>query len=392
MKKSRIFFTVCFLLAFTSKTFASRTGFSCFSDIVSIDLPEGFYTKEVSGDEKSYLLGCDFSQANAAIKIYDAKRFSSSKEALDSSMKNLKVNFESEEFSWYSKSSAFAVFDGNLSGIYSKGMAAATVIPEDSSVIFIMLWTSAQNFENEYAVFASFLDGLYVDMQSYFSKGILTSYLDSEEMEDIESGTEEKIDVNLEIDGHKIKTNLFEKDSSFAQEFIEREYKVLCLYQKDPRWKEAWQRFYRLIFRDSCARLKKVSFDIYNVLEPYCTDETDLAQKLLNWVQEFDYEREKTQSDFANLPSMLLGEGSDCDSRSLLLAVLLNEMNIDSCIFVSSEYSHAVAGLVSSHPGFSFAAGEKNYLTGETTAKNINWGNINQNQADRNKWIEVLLP
>ncbi len=392
MKKSRIFFALCFLFSFAQEIFAVRTGFSCFSEIVSIDLPEGFYTKDSSSDGKSYLLGCDFSTSNAAIRIYDAKRFSTAKEALDSSMKNLKVNFESEEFFWYSKASAFSVFDGNIGGIYSRGMSAATVVPENSSVIFIMLWTSAENFENEYPLFASFFDGLYVDMQSYFSKGILTSYLDSEEMENLESGTEEKIDVNLEIDGHQIKTNLFAKDSTFAQEFIEREYQVLCLYQKDSRWKEAWQRFYRLIFRDSCARLKKASFDIYNALAPYCADETDFAQKLLNWVQEFNYERESTQSDFANLPSILLGGGSDCDSRSLLLAVLLNEVNIDSCIFVSAEYSHAVAGLISSHPGFSFEAEEKNYLVGETTAKNLNWGNISKDQADRSKWIEVLLP
>ena len=133
-------------------------------------------------------------------------------------------------------------------------------------------------------------------------------------------------------------------------------------------------------------------FDISNALAPGCKDTTEYAQKLLTWTQDFKYEREKNTSDFASLPSILLGGGSDCDSRSLLIAVLLQAINEDAIIFVSAEYSHAIAGFVSNHPGFGFTVNGKTYLTGETTAKGLTWGKISGSQTDLEKWIPVVLP
>ena len=166
----------------------------------------------------------------------------------------------------------------------------------------------------------------------------------------------------------------------------------MTLYANSRIWQDAWKRYYRMIFRDSCGRMKRPAFDIYNVLAPECADETDLAQKLLQWMQGCSYEREKNNSDFASLPSMLLGGGSDCDSRSMMLAVLLRAMNMDSCIFVRATFGHAVAGFVSSHPGHSFTAEGKNYLMGETTAKDLTWGKIAAEMDDQRQWLPVVFP
>ena len=182
------------------------------------------------------------------------------------------------------------------------------------------------------------------------------------------------------------------EDAEAAEGLIEREYKVLCHYQQSELWQEAWQRYYRMIFRDSFNRLQRASFDIYNALAPYCTDETDLAQKLLTWTQGFSYERKQTASDFANLPSMLLGGGSDCDSRAMLLGVLLKNMNMETVMFVSAEFSHALAGFVSTHPGHSFTVGDKEFLMGETTAAGVTWGMIAKDMDDQGKWITVEFP
>ncbi|MBQ9538918.1 MAG: hypothetical protein IJU95_06580 [Treponema sp.] len=173
---------------------------------------------------------------------------------------------------------------------------------------------------------------------------------------------------------------------------IEREYELLTIYAGNPSWKEAWQRYYRMIFRDSCDRLRRPAFDIYNALAPDCADETDLAQRLLEWTQGMGYEREKNNSDFASLPSMLLGGGSDCDARSMMLAVLLRAMNMDSCMFVSATFSHALAGFVSSHPGHSFSVDGKNYLMGETTARDLTWGKVSAEMDDASQWIPVIFP
>ena len=147
-----------------------------------------------------------------------------------------------------------------------------------------------------------------------------------------------------------------------------------------------------MIVRDSAGRLSQTAENVYEKIAPECSDMTSYAQKLLFWTQNLDYGRNLKSSDFTPLPSVLLGRGSDCDSRSMLIDVMLQCAGEDAVMFVSAEYAHAVAGFVSDHPGFSFKAGGKAYLTGETTKKGATWGTIAKEQADSSKWIPVLLP
>ncbi|MBQ2205918.1 MAG: hypothetical protein II413_01770, partial [Treponema sp.] len=115
-------------------------------------------------------------------------------------------------------------------------------------------------------------------------------------------------------------------------------------------------------------------------------------QKLLTWTQNFSYEREKNSSDFASLPSMLLGGGSDCDSRSMLLSVLLTGMNQDAILLVSRQYSHALCAITSGHQGHSFKFNGKDYLMGETTKQGLTWGIIAADQDKQDNWVPVIFP
>ncbi|WP_407397478.1 hypothetical protein [Treponema sp.] len=365
-----------------SATFAARTNFKGFSDKVCIDLPEGFKL-ENSNNDTSFQLQSTVAPVHAIIQMYNAGKYSGTKEAMESSVSKLGLKADIDTFNWRNNETAIALFSGSLMGVKSEGYGAAVLIPENKSIFLVLTWAAEKDAQAANPYMTSLLDSIYVDIESYFSAGLLTSYTYPKQ------GTE---DVTLNIAGKKIVTKLDKSDKEASEFLIEREYRVLLMYQKSNLWKEAWQRYYRLIFRDSSERLLQAGFDITTRLAPECKDTTELAQKLLTWTQGFKYEREKTSSDFASLPSILLGGGSDCDSRSMLLAVLLQGMNADSIIFVSAEYGHAIAGLVSDHPGFGFSVNGKLYLTGETTAKDITWGKIDGTQADSTKWIPVSLP
>ena len=379
LKKTAAFIAIFFSVSFA---FAIRTNFSGLTNKVCIDLPEGFKLESAAG-ENSFQLQSTIAPVHAIIQIYGKGKFKNTEDTLKTSISKLKLTADCGTFMWRNNATALSVFSGNIMGIQSSGYGAAAVIPENQSIILLLTWADEKD-----AVFAkpymeSLIDSLYVDIESYFSAGVLTTFTFPKE------GTQ---DIRLEIDGKEISTSLDKSDKKAADYLIDREYKVLLMYQKSDLWKEAWQRYYRMIFRDSSERLLQAGFDISNALAPDCKDSTELAQKLLTWTQSFKYEREKTSSDFASLPAILLGSGSDCDSRSMLIAVLLQGMNIDSMIFVSAEYKHAIAGLVSEHPGFGFDVNGKLYLTGETTAKNITWGKIDSSQSDSTKWIPVELP
>ena len=372
--------TVFFILA--QQVFAGVSSINKNKNL-AIDLPEGFYTVSASEDEKSYQLQSSLLPVTAAIKIYGKEIYKTPKDALTDNLKRIKAQNEIETFKWRNQDIALATYSNYLGQIANAGYAVAVSLPENEGILIMLVWTEQSHFTVYGDFILSVIDGLCIDFGSYYEAGPITQYAfpDSEKF----------IPVTLKIDGKEIKSSIRQSDKDANEYLIEREYNVLKLYANSPLWQEAWTRYYRMIFRDSFKRLNRVSFDIFNEINPYCTDDTDLAQKLLTWTQGMKYEREKTSSDFASLPSIVLGGGSDCDSRSMLLSVLLKNMNMDSIMFISKEFSHAVAGLVSTHPGHSFTANGKEYLMGETTASGITWGMIAQEQDDISKWIPVLF-
>ncbi len=374
------------ILFISAELFARRVSFEGFSGTVFIDLPEEFALVQSQG-ENSFLLQSKIAPVSSIVRIFESGKFISAQEALESSMQKLGLKtLGIKAAEWRNNTACVAMFKGEISGTESQGYAAASVIPENKSIALLVSWCSEEYFKNCFFLIESFIDSLCIDSESCFSPGLFTSLYHPA------SGKNEP--VNLLIGKKEISSQIDSLDCENSEYLVEREYQILKMYMNSPLWKEAWQRYYRMIFKDSCGRLQKVSFDIYETLAPECDDETNFAQKLLTWTQGFKYEREKTASDFASLPSIISssGGGSDCDSRAMMIAVILQSLNIDSIIFVSSEFHHAVAGLVSTHPGFSFTAGDKKYLTGETTVPGLTWGIIDKSQSDFSKWIPVMLP
>ena len=350
----------------------------------SIDFPEGFYLSAKNDDSTAYQFDSALLPVQAILRIYDADRYPSAQDALDGTLDALGADGTSESFSWRGTDAALATFTLKLKQSENEGLGFASPLTYGKGTLVLFTWCEQNQYENCLNYMLSLLDSVCIDRGSYFEPGPITTYA--------YPASEEKRELTLDIGGTKVTTSINASDEEASRYLIEREFSVMQLYQQSVLWKEAWQRYYRMIFRDSYGRLQNVAFDIYNALSPSCADETELAQRLLTWTQGMPYEREKTDSDFASLPSILLGSGSDCDSRSMLLAVLLRHMNVDTVIFVSAEYSHAIAGMVSSHPGHSYTVNGKKYLMGETTATGLTWGKVAQDLDDESKWIAVEAP
>ena len=381
---ARGIFSALLLAAAAQGAFAEIVSISRDAPLVAIDLPEGYVLQNADRNGNSYQLQSSILPVSLIVKLYGGDAYGSAREALEDSVARLSAESDLETFKWRRQDVALAQIAFQMGSAHMAGYAASASLPEGGKTVVLIAWSGEEDFSRCANLILSTIDSLCIDYGSYFSPGLVTSYAYPEESE--EQGFE------LSVGGQTIRSSLAANACAAAEYLIEREYEVLALYAGSPVWQDAWRRYYRMIFRDSCERLRRPAFDIYNTLAPECGDETDLAQRLLQWMQESNYEREKNNSDFASLPSMLLGSGSDCDSRSMMLAVLLRAMNMDSCIFVSATFSHAVAGLVSSHPGHGFTAEGKNYLIGETTAKGLTWGKIAGDMDDPGQWLAVTFP
>ncbi|MDR2501092.1 MAG: hypothetical protein LBD37_08465 [Treponema sp.] len=182
----------------------------------------------------------------------------------------------------------------------------------------------------------------------------------------------------------RVQGRIYEYDAEGAQSLVDLEFTVLSRYTAHPRWKEAWIRFYRRIYRDSYDRIADLAFS----LERGWHKSGPLAAQALQWVQSFQYERDLMGSDFVNLVSAAIEGRGDCDSRSLLWAIILNHANIPAAVMVSREYSHAMGLADIPGQGARFTLENKQWLVAETTAK-VDLGLIAAQQSVLDKWIGV---
>jgi hypothetical protein len=186
-----------------------------------------------------------------------------------------------------------------------------------------------------------------------------------------------------------------EHDREGAQALVEREFEVLKRSAGAPQWKSAWTRFYRAIYRDSFSRLSEIAFALERhwATEPAANGPGagwDLAGKALEWVQSFAYERDLQGSDFVNLVSAAIDGRGDCDSRSMLWAIILEQANIPAAIMVSADYGHAMGLIDIPGPGARFKWDGMQWLVAETTAS-VSLGRIGQDKSDPAYWLGVIF-
>jgi hypothetical protein len=197
------------------------------------------------------------------------------------------------------------------------------------------------------------------------------------------------------VPGTESEAWIYGEDAEAAQALVDREFAVLRRYQASPRWKEAWTRFYRAVYRDSFERLGNIAFVLerkWNVTGPGLpdADSRELAGRVLRWVQSFRYERDLLGSDFVNLVSAALENRGDCDSRALLWAVVLNHADIEAALMVSGEYSHAMGLAILEGPGAHFELQGRQWLVAETTAS-VDLGLIGKEVSEISRWLGIIF-
>lgn len=349
----------------------------------SVDLPEEFVLVDKNGAD-SYMFENAFVSSTVILKAYKKEKFSSSLEAMETVMKQLGAEFECAETDWRNTDCIISQFAFNLGGASNTGWAVSSLLQDSKGYVVMLCYTPTDVFYDLEQFVISCVDSLCIDYGSYYSPGPLTSFA-------FPKG--EIQNHSVEIAGEKIDFTLDSSDIEADRFVVEREYSVLCLYQDSEMWVEAWQRYYRQVYKNAYSRLKIAAFNIYNRLIKTCESENpeiELAQKLLSWTQGFDYVRDFTSTDFTPITASITGTGSDCDSRAMLLACLLHHMNYDTCLFVSAEFSHSLFGIVLDKAGAKINIDGRQFLLGETTAQ-VDIGLVPANMNQTDKWIFVEL-
>ena len=382
----KLFYFLFIIFAITSYSFGEQITDRDFG--FSLDIPEGFEIADYTEDGMSYVFSHPNIPVTLVMKLTEEKNAKSAAEVLNINLKKLNASGETDSFKWNGTVCGISNFFMSLDDNYSGWAVSAPVKIQDYYVILLCYAPESKKGCDQFII--STINSLSINNEYLNTPGIITSYAFPPE------GSES---VLLKIGGKEIKTYLDKSDEEAAKFVIDLEYSVLNLYANHKMWKEAWQRYYRMIYRDNAGRLQQTAKNIYDSIYPELKkskpQDADIkyAQALLSWVQTFGYERaqSKIESDFTSLPASIKGKGSDCDSRSMLVSVLLNYTGIDTAMLISREYSHAVVVTDIPAPGQTFTMENgREYLFGETTAR-VTWGMLAQDQADRTKWIPVTF-
>lgn len=384
-----IFLTLIFIPAFahSEEIIDNDYGFS-------FDFPEGFYLEGSTNDGLTCLFANKKIPVNIVLKIYPDKTEAHS--TLSETFSKLSANGDISDFIWYKKNCSFSIFEMQVPGDSEKstGWALSTFIEKTNSTVVILTYSKEKFLAQSQPFFFTILNSIKIDSEDSIKSGPIVSFT---------FPVKNKYQISTKIQNTEINSFIYEEDIEASRFVIDTEYNVLKYYANDPKWKEAWCRYYRNIYKDTRGRIKNFTDDAYRILYKELKNQNsknmsyDLNRMLLTWVQNFSYGREKNPNgaDFSSIPEILTGSISDCDSRSILVSAMLNQIGVESVLFISNEYKHAVYGAFVKPEKTSESASiiieDKAFLLNETTKKGIAPGLIAQEQSNTEKWIPVLF-
>ncbi len=177
-----------------------------------------------------------------------------------------------------------------------------------------------------------------------------------------------------------------------SQDVIEREALVLSAYAMVPDlFYPAWERYYRLIYRDSYSRLQGLREALQKGPLPLNSiGERAVAGKLLSWLQGFSYGSTTGFSDLLSPSAACSSQKGDCDSLSLVLLILMDGYGVEGRLLLSQQAHHALAGFDLPGEGMRYEEGDRSWLVAELTS-NLPLGVLPDRLTGVSDWFGISL-
>ena len=372
-----IFLTFCLASPLEAELFTdSQLGYT-------IDLPEGFRAVTARAGSR-YIYQHTLIPVGLQIALYPYRQFASVEAAAEHITAQLRAQKRAIRFLVQGNPALTANLQFTQQNQKQAGWLLVLPLAEQKGWLILLTTTQAERAQEYEPLMISCLDAVFTGRQSFFEPGPMIQAVYPKE------GTVKK---EVLFNGKKLSVYFDRSDSEANQAVIEREFALLTLYLDSPMQKKAWQRYYRMIYRDSLSRCRHLSLMLEKeLIEVDSKGKLPAAEKitaaLLTWMQDFTYTRDESGADFLNIPAVCTDRSGDCDSRAVLMAVLLQHFNIDSLVMIAPEQKHAVAAVDCPGDGARFTHNGKRYLIAETTAK-VPLGKIAQELADPSIWFAV---
>jgi hypothetical protein len=342
-----------------------------------LDLPAAYVMTEGNGvDAFNFSKG----ENEFTLRVYEKDRFSDARAALQWVTSTLKSSGELDSFQYNGLDAAFCQLSFSNQALNYSGWALA--LPLEKGLLTALAYSTTEN--NVFNLSA--LDSIAPRAEDYYTPGPVTAYT-------YPGGRAVQSSFMVPGTG-RLNCTLDASDEEASLYVVERENIILQSYALDGSGeadiREAWTRFYRMIFRDAYKRMAPISASVLSAFNPQ--SQSAYISQVLDWVQNFSYERNTSGlgADLVNPLSAVLGARGDCDSRALVMDILLWYAGVDAQMMISRTYGHAMALVDTEGEGARFNISNTPYLVAETTT-DVPIGQIAASMADPQYWWPITF-
>jgi hypothetical protein len=192
------------------------------------------------------------------------------------------------------------------------------------------------------------------------------------------------VDNALRNRKYEVNFKLLERDVNAAMDYIDElastKYTDLGLQSRfsDPETeaRTVWAEVYKRVYNFSVPEMKNVLEGFNKIFITEKLAANDKVQFVITFVQNITYGRPGGALDLFPPIGTLAYRYGDCDTKSLLLYVILEKMGIDCAMLWSFNYKHAMLGIKVSARGNYLTTNGKKYYFLETTYPNWNIGDL----------------
>jgi hypothetical protein len=351
-------------------------------DGVFIDMPSGFAPGEGDGKTRFSYFSPD-GEIEFDILIQEPGQFPSAEEMAAKTLEKLDSEGQTSSFVYEGRRAVIAEISFALGGSTRRGHAIfISGSRSQGRGCALIAHARASLFDHSADLLLSCLDAFSIDRAARRSPGPVSQFL-------LPWPAPRPGRKTAALPGGRIELPWSSEEARQELSTVQREYRILTTYLLDRTfWVDAWARFYRMVYRESAARLDSFTEAFARTLP--ANDPTESARRVLAWVQDFVFERDLSGLDFVPPLVAAFERRGDCDSRAMVMAIILESLGIDCVLMLSREYSHAMLAVDVPGGGQRFSFKGRDYLVAETTAR-VGLGMIDPSQADFSKWLGVDL-
>jgi hypothetical protein len=224
---------------------------------------------------------------------------------------------------------------------------------------------------------------------------------------EMDSLTTEKI-INASFSWKFVSNNLTKKKYNLTFRLLANEVrKAISLIDRiggmtfgelglDPRYdyrdseiqaQYVWARIYQIVYEKSFPQLNTIAVGFNEVFRNENMSDKDKLLFVVSFVQNIKYDRPGGTLDLLSPLATLAKKFGDCDTKAILLYVLLERMGIDCAMMWSQKYKHAMLGVrISTRGNYKIFNGKKYYFL-ETTYPGWAIGDLPPDFKNKRFWF-----